>query len=105
MKTIMRMLVLVCILLFSMPVISDAAGLQTRDQIHDQTEDKTQDKLQDQDQLKDQSCLTAQEPTLLNSCDRDCTHDQLRLRDRVCVSDAAKLQVRDRIRLREQINL
>ena len=55
MKTIMRMLVIICIMVLSVPVLADASGygMQTHDQTQDQTKDKTQDKLQVKDQLHD----------------------------------------------------
>ena len=92
-------------LVLCMPVISEAAGngcgTQTRDQIHDQLMD--QDRLQDQDQLKDGSCQAVlQESAFLGSGDCDGTHDQLRIRDQIRISEGIELKLQDQIRLKDK---
>jgi hypothetical protein len=68
--------------------LQDPIQDQTQDQIKDQTQDQTQDQIKDQNQTQ-----------LL---DQDQT--RLRLRDRLHITDDAKVQMQDRLQLQEQFN-
>ncbi len=86
MKIKINVLIMVCIMLFSMPVWAEASG----------GGDQNQTKLQDQDQTK----LQDQEQTKLDQEVQD--QARLQLKDRLQISDSARTQQQDRLQLQDQ---
>jgi len=92
MKKRVNVLIMVCIMLFSMPVWAEASGSGAQDQTRDQT------RLLDQDQ--DQTKLQDQEQTKLDQEAQD--QARLQLKDRLQISDSIKIQQQERLQLQDQ---
>lgn len=116
MKNRTSILVIVFVMLLSMPVWAGASGSgdqsqtqaksQEQDQIQDQTmlqdqiQDQDQTRLQDQAQDQDQTRLQDQKQTSVDQTVRD--QARLQLRERLRISEAAKIQQQERQSTQEQ---
>lgn len=90
MKNKINVLIMVCIMLFSMPVWAEASGAADQNQTQDQT------RLLDQDQTK----LQDQKQTKLDQEVQD--QARLQLKDRLRILDSARTQQQDRLQLQDQ---